>query len=224
VTDSDGRYILATQPGQYRIEVQKNGYEGFSEHLKNTDEDSSFINLYHGEVIKVDSESELNFNIPFDPLDVDISYVQIIRDKFNKIFRFILSLLGVSFSVISFVITPVWWVGSLVILQFLLYLIMYHFAYHKLSDSFGIISSEDNNNPLSNVAVRVFDADFNRLIETTVSDRKGRYAMLLGPSKYYVTYEKEKYKSKKSPLVDFSSQKTSGFGGMLTRDEFLQSS
>jgi len=45
---------------------------------------------------------------------------------------------------------------------------------------------------------------------------------LLGPSKYYVTYEKEKYDKKKSPLLDFSLKNTHGSGGILVRDESLK--
>ncbi|OGH86568.1 MAG: hypothetical protein A2493_00945 [Candidatus Magasanikbacteria bacterium RIFOXYC12_FULL_33_11] len=222
VTDTDGRYILSAQPGNYKIQVNKNGYIGFSEHLQNVSEDSAFINLYHGEDIKVNDASEINYNIPLDPIEKDRSYLQIMRDKSHKVVRSVLSTTGLVFSVVSFIITPVWWVGVLVIFQFILYLTIRHFSFVKLPSSFGVITAHGEEKPLSNVAVRVFDAAFNKLIETTVSDRKGRYAVLLGPSKYYVTYEKEKYDKKKSPLLDFSLKNTHGSGGILVRDESLK--
>jgi len=222
VTDTDGRYILSAQPGNYKIQVTKNGYTGFSEHLQNVSEDSAFINLYHGEDIKVSDASEINYNIPLDPIEKDRSYLQIMRDKSHKVVRSVLSTIGLVFSVVSFIITPVWWVGALVIFQFVLFMTIRHFSFVKLPSSFGVITAHGEEKPLSNVAVRVFDAAFNKLIETTVSDRKGRYAVLLGPSKYYVTYEKEKYDKKKSPLLDFSSKVTQGTGGILVRDESLK--
>ncbi|MFA7315115.1 MAG: Ig-like domain-containing protein [Candidatus Magasanikbacteria bacterium] len=221
VTDLEGRYILSAQSGNYKIEVNKNGYMGFSAYLKDVSEDSAFINLYHGENIKVTDESEINYNIPLDPIEENKNYIQIIKDKTHKLVRLVLSTIGLAFSIISFVISPVWWVGLLVIFQFLLYIIVRHFSYSKLSSSFGLITVHTQEKPLSNVVVRVFDAMFNKLVETAVSDRKGRYAILLGPSKYYVTYEKEKYEKKKSPLLDFSSEHTGGLGGILVRDEFL---
>ncbi|PIY93746.1 MAG: hypothetical protein COY69_00010 [Candidatus Magasanikbacteria bacterium CG_4_10_14_0_8_um_filter_32_14] len=222
VTDMEGRYILSVKPGNYKIIINKSGYGDFSKHLMNAVEDSAFINLYHGENIKVTDESEFNYNIPLDPIEENKNYLQIIKDKTHNIRRLILSIIGLVFSVISFVISPVWWVGILVILQFLSYMIIRRFSYSKLPSSFGVITMYGQEKALANVAVRVFDATFNKLIETTVSDRKGRYAVLLGPSKYYATYEKEKYEKKKSPLLDFSSSTTEGIGGILVRDEFLE--
>jgi len=222
VTDTDGRYVLSAEPGNYKIQITKNGYSGFSKYLKDLTEDSAFINLYHGENIQVTDASEINYNIPFDPIENDRSYLQIIKDKSHKAVRVFLSTFGLAFSIISFIITPVWWVGALVIFQFFLYFTVRHFSYHKLPASFGVITAHDEEKALPNVAVRVFDASFNKLVETTVSDRKGRYAVLLGPNKYYVTYEKEKYEIKKSPLLDFSSKNNDSQGGILVRDETLE--
>ena len=112
--------------------------------------------------------------------------------------------------------------GALVIFQVLLFISIRHFSYKKLPSSFGVITTEGNSKSLANVAVRVFDATFNKLVETTVSDHKGRYAVLLGPNKYYVTYEKNEYKKKKSPLLDFSSKSIESNGGILVRDESLE--
>jgi len=222
VTDMEGRYILQAKPGEYKILVQKDGYTNFSEHLKDFSEDSKFINLYHGEAIKVTDEAEINYNIPFDPIEIDRSYIQIIRDKVFKTVRFVLSTIGLVFSVISFIISPVWWIGALVIFQFLLYLVIRRFSYKKLPSSFGVITAKHDEQALPNVAVRVFDATFNKLIDTTVTDHKGRYAMLLSPNKYYVTYEKDQYEKKKSPLLDFSTDKTKEGGDLLVRDEVLE--
>ncbi|EKE07227.1 MAG: hypothetical protein ACD_18C00149G0004 [uncultured bacterium] len=222
VTDTEGRYILTAYPGDYKIVVFKNGFEGFSKHLQALSEDSAFINLYHGEIIKVTDESEINYNIPLDPIEDNKSYLQVIKDKIYKSVRLVISSIGLVFSIASFVITPVWWVGALVIFQVLLFISIRHFSYKKLPSSFGVITTEGNSKSLANVAVRVFDATFNKLVETTVSDHKGRYAVLLGPNKYYVTYEKNEYKKKKSPLLDFSSKSIESNGGILVRDESLE--
>jgi len=221
VTDMEGRYFFSVSPGNYILQVQKNGFGSFSQHLKNVDEDSRFINLYHGAIIKIQEESEINYNIPLDPTGTDKSYLQIIKDRFDKTTRLVLSVVGVYFSIISFVISPLWWIGCLALLQILLYVVVHHFTFRKLPSSFGMITSSENSKALQKVVVRVFDSTFNKLVETTVSDHKGRYAILLGPSKYYVTYEKEEYKNKKSPLLDFSSEHTGGLGGILVRDEVL---
>ncbi|MFA7244565.1 MAG: Ig-like domain-containing protein [Candidatus Magasanikbacteria bacterium] len=222
VTDTEGRYVLSAPVGKYRIEIKKDAYSGFSQYLKNVKEDSVFINLYHGEDVEVKEDADINYNIPLDPIENSKSYFQIIRDKTYRIIRIFVSTVGFVFSIVSYIITPVWWIGLLVVFQLVLYLIIHHFSYKKLSSSFGIISDHHNTKPLANVAVRIFDATFNKLIETTVSDRKGRYAVLLGPNKYYVTYEKENYQKKKSPLLDFSQTVSKENGGILVRDEFLE--
>ena len=63
---------------------------------------------------------------------------------------------------------------------------------------------------------------YNKLVDTAVTDHKGRYAVLVGPSRYYTTYEKEGFEKKQSEVLDFSSEKTQGMGGLINRDEELK--
>jgi hypothetical protein len=223
VTDIQGRYFMTIPAGSFHLEVQRQGFGGFSEHLKKTDEDTTFTNLYHGEKIDVsDVDKEINYNIPLDPENADKPTVQILRDHTRKAIRFALSITGLVASIISFIISPSLLIGALVGMHLLFYAIFYVFSYRKLSDAFGHIISSLNKRPVGRAVVRVFDSAYNKLVETAVSDRKGRYAVLLGPSTYYVTYEKPGFEKKQTPPLDFSSAATKGEGGVLARDEELK--
>ena len=85
-----------------------------------------------------------------------------------------------------------------------------------------MIMDKTTNSPLGRVVVRVFDSTYNKLVETGITDSKGRYAILVGPSTYYVTYDKPGYQTKKSPILDYSSNKTQGMGGIINRSEGLE--
>ncbi|PLX29065.1 hypothetical protein C0581_00135 [Candidatus Parcubacteria bacterium] len=222
VTDSQGRYFFSAVSGEYRLEISKEGFEGFCDHLRDVDEDSRYAHLYHGENFTIsDEENDINYNIPFEPAGLDKPTIQIIRDKVKASIRFSISIIGLVASVISFVISPAWWIALLICVHIFFYLLFYLFGHKKLPGAFGKIISNKSNKSLGKVVVRVFDTAYNKLIDTAVSDRKGRYAILLGPSMYYATYEKPKYKSKKSLDLDFTSEHTQGQGGILTRDESL---
>jgi len=222
VTDMQGRYFFAAPVGEYRIEIAKEGFEGFCEHLRNVEEDSRYTHLYHGETIRVEEEGQqVNFNVPIEPAGTTKTTTKIIRDKAKMTIRFVVSIMGLIASIVSFIISPAWWIALLIVLHIFFYLLFYRIGYKKLPDTFGKILSHMTQKPLGKVVIRVFDATYNKLVDTVVSDRKGRYAVLLGPSTYYATYEKPSYEPKKSPTIDFSSARTQGLGGILTRDEVL---
>jgi len=217
VTDSQGRYYIILEPGTYELEVVKPGYLGFSEYLQKVDEDTKYINLYHGEEIKIkDENTELNYNVPLDSSSQKTSLKDIIRDKTIKMSKYIVSLTGLTISGVSFIISPNPLISSFFFGHMLFFGITYKLAYAKIPTQFGIITDKKTNKPIPNVMIRVFDAEYNKLVNTMTTDKKGRYAILVGPSKYYITYEKPGYKLAKSDVIDLSSQKTNGMGGMIS--------
>ena len=52
---------------------------------------------------------------------------------------------------------------------------------------------EKTKHPLPNAIVRIFEPKYNKLLETAVTDRHGRYSFLVGPNEYFVTYERDAY-------------------------------
>ncbi|MBT7928754.1 carboxypeptidase regulatory-like domain-containing protein, partial [Candidatus Peregrinibacteria bacterium] len=224
VTDSQGRFFLILDPGSYKIETHRNGYVGFSEYLKHNKEDSNYSHIYHGEDIEVTDESiEMNYNIPLDPEVQDHTTARILKEHTKRFIQRLVSLLGIIITGASVVISPSIFIGVLFLIHIFIYLFFRRFALKKIGKNFGRVVDAITQTPLGKVVVRVFDQGYNKLIGTTVTDSKGRYAVLVGPSVYYTTYEKGGYDVKKSDEIDFSSEKTGGLGGIIVRDEKLSS-
>ncbi len=222
VTDTQGRYYMFGEPGEYRLEVDKNGFGGISGIVKEKEEDGTYLRLYHGDPLKINSEhTEINYSIPLEPLGQDKPVEKLIRERAIQFVQHTISLAGVTATGVSFIISPELKVGLFFALHLVFYAISYKFTHIKLPESFGTVRAANNKKGLHNVVVRVFDSAYNKLVTTTLTDRKGRYAALVGPSVYYVAYEKPGYETKKSETIDYGSNKTQGMGGMIVRDEEL---
>ncbi|MBT7350593.1 hypothetical protein HN803_07485, partial [candidate division WWE3 bacterium] len=223
VTDSQGRYYIILEPGEYEIEVAKTGFIGLSEYLKNVEEDAKYINLYHGGIVKIDKENtELNYNIPMDFAEKKASTKDILKDRASKLTHYVIGLSGLAISGVSFVISPSALISGFFFGHLLFFSISYKFAYAKLPSSFGSVKITGSDTTIDRVIVRIFDAEYDKLVNTGITDKKGRYAVLVGPSKYYATYEKAGFKTLKSDVIDLSSEKTNGMGGMINKSVELE--
>ncbi|PIR03118.1 MAG: hypothetical protein COV60_02020, partial [Candidatus Magasanikbacteria bacterium CG11_big_fil_rev_8_21_14_0_20_43_7] len=223
VTDMHGRYFMLLDPGHYRVEVDKPGFADSSQILRGKEEDSVYLNLYHaGDTIDfAEDQSVLDVNIPLDPITEDKASALIVKDYVKQSIHKGVSLVGLGISMVSFVISPTLQIAGLVLVHISLYGIFFTLARRRRRDGVGIIRDATNKDTLKHVVVRIFDAAYNKLVDTAVTDRKGYYATLVGPSTYYVTYEKPGYERKRSDTIDLSSKKTRGLGGVIARDEWL---
>ncbi|MBU2542757.1 carboxypeptidase regulatory-like domain-containing protein [Patescibacteria group bacterium] len=221
VTDVSGRYLLIANPGTYKLEISKPGYSGFSEYMHEVKEDSKYINIYHGEEVTVDEPTVFNFNIPLDPSDRELTTIKILKDHSIKVAQNTIALSGLLITLISFTISPTAIIALFFFLHLLFYSIFYRFSHINLPTVWGKVVELVSNQPLGKVVIRIFDSAYNKLVETGVTDRKGRYAILVGPSKYYVTYDKLGYVERESPELDYSSEKTQGMGGIVNRSEVM---
>ncbi len=225
VTDAQGRYLITVEPGEYHLEVDKAGFSGFSKLLQDKEEDAKFIHLYHGgkfQITEAGTESVLNYNIPLDPVDEVKGNNLVIKEYTKRVTQNAICAIGLLASVLSFVISPKPIIFAFVLLHFLFYWLFYRFSHRKVTaGSFGSVTEMIMDEPIGKVVVRVFDSLYNKLVDTAVTDHKGRYAVLVGPSQYYTTYEKDGFEKKQSEILDFSSEKTSGMGGLINRDEKL---
>jgi|GEM_PF-4196875 len=219
VTDTEGRYMFVAPKGLYRLEITKPGFTGFSEHLHGLREDRAFTDLYHGETITVSEDgATIAYSVPLDPVGVVRSAKEVIKDHSRKLLRHTVSILGIAIAFLSLLISPTPFVGTLLALHIVFYLLFKKLAHLKLADRYGVVLDGEKEHPLDRVVVRVFDAVYNKLVDTKVTDKKGRYAALVGPSTYYVTYEHEHHEKKQSEKIDFSTTN----GGVIARDEKLQ--
>ncbi len=225
VTDLQGRYFMAVPEvsKKYRLEVNKAGYKGIVD--LGLADDAPFLNVYKGATFTAPAGNpEISFSIPLEPDSGNPSALQIIRQKTKKAVHRIVSSAGLVFSVVSFVITPSVLIGIFVGIHAIVYALFYIVGYKLKPDAWGVVRDKAQKNRLGRVVVRVFDAAYNKLVSTAVTDNNGRYAVLVGPSKFIVTYEKIGYDKAQSEPLDYSPDKTKGRGGIINRSEVLQKS
>lgn len=221
VTDTQGRYFFTQDVGEYRIEVHKSGLGGFSKYLMKLNEDTNYANLYHGETFSIaERQNEIAYNIPLDPEQAGFSSRRVVREYSARLLHHALSLVGFGVTSLSFIVTPTPLIGGLLSVHILSYGFFRRLA-HANKGAVGRVKDDMSKRPIGKTIVRIFDAQYNKLTHTTVTDRKGRYGMLVGPSVYYVTFEKPAYHKKKSHAIDLSHKKTAGIGGFIAFDATL---
>jgi hypothetical protein len=204
VTDSEGRFAFFVEPGLYRIEANKQGFVFPTKVLQDYREDTSYLDLYHGEPVHVDEkDAAISANIPMDPIGAEAKTPR--RIKINKFFketqRFIASL-SIAAGLLAVIISPTWWTIALLVAQVLLYLLFKRLAMPKKPKNWGIVYDRQDKKPINRAVARLFSKQFNKLISTEVTDNKGRYSFMVGPNEYYITFEKIGYdKNISSPIT-----------------------
>ena len=68
--------------------------------------------------------------------------------------------------------------------------------------SWGIVYDEKSKTPLRFVIARIFEAQYNKLLATQITDLNGRYSFLVGKNIYYLTFEKAGYAKAQTPTID----------------------
>lgn len=210
VTDKEGRFYFLVQPGTYRLTVTKAGFQFPTQHLKSKKEDVQFTDLYHGELLRVtEADAVITPNIPIDP-SVTAKYQEPKNIKWRARLRVIqhtIALSGVLLSFVFAIIRPNVLAAAMVLLQIGIYLFVQRLAKPRKPKSWGIVYDKLTGRPVANVVARIFEPKYNKLLETQVTDNKGRYSFLLGPSEYYAVFEKEGYRSTQVSPIDFTKDK-----------------
>jgi len=208
VTDVNGRYVFLTKPGKYRLTVQKTGMVFPSFLLKDVGSDGRRIDIYHGENIEVgEINSVLAVNIPLDPVGVELRTPRrIIWEKYGRLTQNILSWAGVIITIIALVLYPSWYLGVLLLIHLLLFISFHRLSKPKQHKGWGIVYDVESRRPIKRVIARLFDSQFNKLVDSQITDNNGKYGFLAGDNKYYTTYEHENYNLFKSEIIDLSNK------------------
>jgi len=208
VTDRNGRFVFSVKEGNYKIKVHKHGFIFPSTLLASLKEDGTKTDIYHGEVINVQASGAfITPNIPLDPIAKEIKQLLKIRlEKFGRKLQFVFSWLGLIVTLISLYIAPVWYMWVLLIAHLSIFFVFRRLAKPKKPKGWGVVYDEDDKKPVGQTIARLFDAEFNKLVATQLTDRKGRYAFLAGDSKYYVTFEHNNYNNKRTSEIDLKGK------------------
>ncbi|MEY4745034.1 MAG: hypothetical protein RL272_979 [Candidatus Parcubacteria bacterium] len=202
VTDMQGRFSFLMPRGSYRIEAAKAKYAFPSLVTAGKKEDGHFADLYHGEVLDVGPEGAvLTPNIPLDPTGGDVPDAAVLKKDFWKRVNRGVAILSPTLGGISLLIRPSLFVALLFGAQLVIYLLFRRIAEPPQPKNWGIVYEQGSQKPVSQAILRIFEAKYNKLLETQVTDRQGRYHFRVGSNVYYLTVTKPGYlKTETDPL------------------------
>ncbi|KKU14036.1 MAG: Fibronectin type III domain protein [Candidatus Magasanikbacteria bacterium GW2011_GWC2_45_8] len=205
VTDSEGRYAFFVKQGAYKIQVNHGNFSFPSKFLAGLREDNQFIDLYHGEPIAVSLGGALvTANIPLDPVGVEKPAGKILRQLFWRRFQHGMSILSLILTGGFLIIKPSLVTMGITALQIAFYFLFRRLAIPRKPKSWGIVYEHTQKIPLANTIARIFDKKFNKLLETQVTDKTGKYAFLVGKNEYYVVFERPGYEKQTSNTIDLT--------------------
>ncbi len=208
VTDKGGRYFFLAEPGRYRILVTKVSYQFPSEYMAGEQADGQYLDVYHAEPIVVtEANAVISANIPLDPLQQDVLQASSTfrRQKLMRSVQTAIALAGVLAAALFAIIRPTPFSIGMIAIQVGVYLLAKRLAQPHKPISWGVVYDKFTGRPVSRVVARIFEPKYNKVLETQVTDSKGRYSFMLGPNKYYATFQKEGFKNMEIRPIDFSS-------------------
>ena len=205
VTDVEGRFLfLVKEPGEYYINVIKQGFTFPTAYLRDEKIDIEYIGLYHGEAIKVSEDNvTITPNIPVDPIEERVlTNKAAIRAYIKERAHLAISGLGVVLSIVSFIVYPTVLMSLFLIAHIVLYLLFRRLAAPKRPKNWGIVYDAETKQPIKHAVMRVFDTRFNKLLETQVTDGQGRYSFLVGKNMYQLAAGRAGYADMRIARVD----------------------
>jgi hypothetical protein len=202
VTDPEGRYFFIVQSGSYRMTVAKNGYIFPTVYLEGEKEDARYIDLYHGETINASDDTSITANIPIDPVAKEKTPRRVLWEGIGRRLQKSISILSIIAMGAALIITPTPIVGALFATNVIMFFVFRRLAAGRKPKNWGIVYDQVTKRPLRNAVVRIFEAKYNKLLETKITDMRGRYAFLVGNNVYYVTFEKPGYRKRQEGPLD----------------------
>ncbi len=209
VTNQRGEFFLRlTKAGRYRLQAIKSGFVFPSTYLEGVREDGGYVDVYSGQEIEIQESAEpLAVSLPLDPQG-SVTPAKVLRwERTRRRIALALSPLSVFVSLVAVFLMP--GVLSFVLLgvQVILYVITWRVTHKKKAESWGIVYDERTRHPVGNVVIRLFEPKYNKLVESVLSDSRGRYVFALGPNEYYVTFEKGGYMDATVKPIDYRARK-----------------
>lgn len=201
VTDREGRFAFFVSPGKYSIVVLKPDFTFPSLYAKDKKEDIKFLDIYHGEEILVDEKgSVITPNIPIDPVESKrpVTDKKIILAYFGRRIQDIIAASGLLVTTALVIISPKPWMFGLLLGHVTLFLLMKRLARTKKPKNWGVVYDKSTKKPLGLTVARIFEKEYNKLLETQVTDSSGKYSFLVGNNVYYATYDKPNFKQVKT--------------------------
>ena len=219
VTDQNGRFIFLVHPGNYLLSAEKTSFDFPSDVLRGAQNDGRYAALYHGDRINIADKgvSIIAPSIPLDPLETKAPLARELRHRRRTLrVSAILPAIGLASGAVTFTIAPSGTLLTLLIINVLAFLFVRRLASRPRRAKYGAVIDADSKQPVKNAVVRLFDASYHKLIESQLTDSRGRYAFLVGPNVYEVTVEAPNYERGPKKIVDSRGKETA-----LVDEKFL---
>ncbi len=215
VTDKLGRFMFLVSPGKYYLTVTKPKFIFPSNYLAGKKEDVKFLDLYHGETVAVtEKRVSITPNIPVDPQEDARPVKSIIFQRRLRRLQYAAAFSSVPLAVLSFIISPNRFIFGLLVLHIILFILFRRLGYQRPPKNWGIVYDSATKKPVGRAIARIYDKQYNKLLETRITDNKGRYSFLVNNNLYYVTAEKMGYDKFRSEEIDLISQDREALVGM----------
>jgi hypothetical protein len=205
VTDTSGRFLFLAPKGRYRLEVVKPGFVFPSKNMAGAVSEPDYGTLYFGADMSVSERKAVSPAIPVDAAEESLSDIGLVKNYLKNKIRNVIALSGFCLAIFSFFAKPGIYLGSIVILHIIFYFFVRRISKTKNRGRWGVVTDEVTKKPIPHAVVRLFSLPYHKLVETQVSDQRGRYYFLVGKNKYYVTVTQPGYWKTESYPLDLST-------------------
>jgi 5-hydroxyisourate hydrolase-like protein (transthyretin family) len=211
VTNAQGQYGLPVRdPGEYLLEYQKPGFSFPSQYLQGVQQDGIFADVLTSAQLRVtDRDVFVAPNVPMDPVEVSeaISLRNVRGARWRTRLQYVVAPLGAVAAGVSYVISPSSLGFGLFLAQCVVLGITARVAWPKKPAGWGVVLDKKTGKPVPNAVVRLFESRYNKLIDTVLTDSRGRYALLLGPNVYQTRFDKRGYATEHLAQLDLSARR-----------------
>lgn len=181
VTNSKGYFSARLDSGKYTIQVRAVNYIYPSTIIFGR-EDFPLTNVYHGEQFEKNDNTELNFSIPLDP--VEVSKFKIWREilwgrvkNILSILQVLLFIIGLFLAIYMYSRNPYWLTALVLVLYIPSSLLTLRNVFGK-RERYGIVKDIEGN-PVEGLVIGLRETEFDKVTLKRVTDRYGRYRMLV---------------------------------------------
>jgi hypothetical protein len=196
ITDLDGRFGFFVPPGKYTLTAGKTNYSFPSSKLAGKDKDELYESLYQGNEVENKEGEVIMKNIPLDPVTFDWNEFE--KNKQN-LFR-LYSEKEKKWKMAFDYVYKVGFFGALLAAIFngnyLNYMFVVFYGVINIYQTFFIkkrmavsLKYAGTNEPIPYSIVKLFSAEAGNQVKSVVSDQLGRFYLLVGPGKYYMTVD-----------------------------------
>lgn len=208
VTDKRGRYSFLVDAGEYRMEVSKQNLKFPSDILMSQREDGRYLDLYHGEIVKAGSDGAIiAANIPLDPIEEIKTARRLIMEDIWFRAQTVIGFTSTAAAILICLLYRQLYQILIAVGQVALFLLFRRLARSRPAKNWGIVYDESTKKPVPFAVARIIETKYQKVLESRVTDGRGRYNFLVGNSKYFVTVEKPGYETRKTDEIDLTTKK-----------------